>query len=457
MMQFGLPQQLIDALTAEGGLFEVGGSVRDSFLTQSTENKDRDYLVTGIALDRLMAILRRFGKVDLVGRSFGVLKFTLRGDNAAHDFAIPRIERSTGLAHRDFEVTYEPSLPIEVDLRRRDFTINAMARAIPGGEIIDPYGGRTDLEKRTIRIVFSDAIVEDPLRILRGAQFAARFQFDIEPATLDAMKAGAHLIDTVSPERIADELNKMLVRADKPSIGFRYLLQTGVLERILPELAQCIGVDQPGGFHRWDVFDHTMVCVDAAPRRLLLRLAALFHDIGKPATRELVEGGATFYGHDRLSTDMATKALKRLRYSNETTEGVAILVSRHMFSDRAGDKGVRRLIRNVGKDLIYDLLDLRRADIIAQGMGQEPSEVDEFEEKVRAEIEKKPPFGLGDLEISGYDIMREFGLSPGPIIGDVLDELLEIVLDNPSANTYEALLARAAQYLSEKQDRESQR
>lgn len=449
-MQTTLNPKLIDKITALGRLYEVGGSVRDSLISAKAANKDRDYLVTGIPLERLMAILGEFGKVDLVGKSFGVVKFTPRGESEATDFAIPRMEKSTGQGHRDFEVQYDPNLPVEVDLKRRDFTVNAMAREIPSGGIIDPYGGQNDLLNKIIRMVFPEAMVEDPLRIMRGAQFAARFEFAIELETLAAMQENGEQISTVSPERIADELNKMLEKADKPSIGLRYLYQVGVLKLILPEIAAGVGVDQPGGFHRWDVFDHTMVTVDSAPKKLVIRLAALFHDVGKPATRELVEGGATFYGHDKLSADMAVTALKRLRYSNDIIEQVAILVSKHMFSDRAGEKGIRRLIKNVGQDLIFDLLDLRRADIIAQGMGQEPSEVDEFEAKVQAEIDKKSPFGLKDLVVSGNDIMDTFHLQQGPLVGEILDDLLEMVLDNPSANTYDALMARAAEFLAGK-------
>ncbi len=443
-------EKLVDQINSKGKLFEVGGTVRDWLIHPEIVNKDRDYLVTGIGLDDLMAILKKFGKVDMVGKSFGVIKFTSRETGETSDFAIPRTEKSTGMAHRDFDVFYDPNLPIESDLRRRDFTINAMARAIPSGETIDPYGGKNDLKNKIIRIVFPQAITEDPLRILRGAQFAARFEFTIEPKTLKAMQAGASLIDTVSPERIADEINKMLVRADKPSIGFRYLLEIGVLDRILPELTEGVGVEQPGGYHRWDVFDHTMVCVDNAKKRLNLRLAALFHDVGKPKTRELVEGGATFYGHDKLSSRMAEQALKRLRYSNDIIDQVSILISKHMYSDRAGDKGIRRLIKNVGQDLIFDLLDLRRADIIAQGMGQEPSDVDNFEAKIKSEIEKQPPFGVTDLAVSGNDIMSEFNLTPGPLIGDILDDLLEMVLDDPALNARDLLLSRAREFLSKK-------
>ena len=444
---FPLDDKLIRDITSRGRLFEVGGSVRDSLLENNPENKDNDFLVTGITMDNLMVLLRPYGKVDLVGKSFGVLKFCPHGWREAIDIAIPRVERSTGLAHRDFEVTFDPNIPIETDLNRRDFTINAIAREIPSGKIIDPFYGREDIRNKIIRIVFPKAIEEDPLRILRGAQFAARFEFEIDSATLGAMKAGACLIDTISLERIAEELNKLLIKADKPSIGFCLLQQIGALERFLPELSQAVGVEQPGGFHRWDVFEHTMVCVDAAPKKLNIRLAALFHDVGKPATRELVEGGATFYGHDKLSAKMAVEAMKRLRYSNDMINEVEILVSRHMFTDKAGEKGIRRLIKNVGTDLIFDLIEIRRADITAQGMGQDPSEVDEFAGRIQAELDKKSPFGLKDLQVSGDDLMKEFDLTPSPLIGDILDDLLEMVLDNPETNTRENLLNRATKFL----------
>lgn len=446
-MSDSLNPELISKINNRGKLYEVGGSVRDSLIDPRIEIKDRDYLVTGIPYDQLADILRDFGRVDLVGKSFGVIKFTQRGTRNTVDVVIPRKEISTGTAHRDFNVDYDPNLPIEEDLKRRDFTINAIARTMPSGEIIDPYGGREDIGKRSIRIVFPNSIVEDPLRILRGAQFAARFEFEIEPITLQKMKEAAHLIDTVSPERISEELNKMLLRADKPSIGFRYLLEVGVLERIMPYLARCVGVEQPGGYHKWDVFDHTMVCVDNSPKKLNVGLASLFHDLGKPDTRELVENGATFYGHDRLSTKMAVELMRNLKYSNDLIDQVKILVEKHMFSDQAGEKGVRRLIKAVGIDLIYDLLELRRADIIAQGMGQDPAEVDEFEAKITSEIEKKSPFGVKDLAINGNDLMDKFGLEEGPLVGRVLNELLEIALDDPQMNTREILLSKAADFL----------
>lgn len=450
MMQHALPDDLIEPILENGELFEVGGSVRDLLINPDVESKDRDYLVTGIPLDDLITILRPFGRVDVVGKSFGVIKFAPKGSDSTFDIAIPRTEKSTGTAHRDYEVAYDPDLSVEVDLKRRDFTINAMAREIPSGKLIDPYGGRQDIEKNIIRIVFPEAIEEDPLRILRGAQFAARFEFRIETETLRVMKENVPLLKSVSSERMAEEINKMLLKADKPSIGFRYLLEIGALDLIFPELIECIGVGQPGGYHKWDVFDHTMACIDNAPGRLVVRLAAIFHDVGKPQTRELVKDGATFYGHDRLSTKVTAEALKRLRYSNEIIEQVSKLVSKHMFSDRAGEKGVRRLIKAVGTELVYDLLDLRRADIVAQGMGQDPSEMDEFEARVIEEIEKKAPFGLKDLAVNGDEIKSEFGILEGPLVGQILNDLLEMVLDDPSANTRERLFLRAREFLNQK-------
>jgi len=240
--------------------------------------KDRDYLVTGVPYDKLTGILRHHGRVDLVGRSFGVIKFTQfrKEKSYTFDIALPRREHSTGLGHKEFEVDFDPSIKVEEDLTRRDFTINAMAIALDSDQLIDPLGGKLDLEHRRLRMTTPDSFKEDPLRMLRAIQFAARFEFEIEPDTLPAIRDNVALIDTVSAERIAEELNKLLVLAKKPSVGFRLMQQLGLLKHILPELEECVGVEQPGGFHAYNVFDHTLVCIDAAPQRLVVRLAALF-------------------------------------------------------------------------------------------------------------------------------------------------------------------------------------
>ncbi len=286
-----LSRETVKEILTRGRIFEVGGAVRDRLLLGEVASKDRDYLVTGIDYDELTRLLRNHGRVDLVGRSFGVIKFTQPRGGAPYtfDLTLPRKEYSTGWGHKDFEVEFDPSLSVEEDLLRRDFTINAMAVPLDGAELIDPLNGRFDLEKRLIRMVYPESFADDPLRMLRAVQFAARFAFDIEPETLEAIKANASRIASVSAERVGEELNKLLERSEKPSIGFRLMRDTGLLAEILPELAACVDIDQPGGYHRWDVFEHTMHTIDACRPDLRLRMAALFHDVRKPQAKRVVE------------------------------------------------------------------------------------------------------------------------------------------------------------------------
>jgi putative nucleotidyltransferase with HDIG domain len=266
------------------------------------------------------------------------------------------------------------------------------------------------------------------------------------------MREHASSIRTVAPERIQEELVKLLTRAVRPSIGFRLMRETGLLREILPELDQAVGVDQPGGYHAFDVFEHSLATLDASPADLIQRLAALLHDVGKPATRNLTLDGATFYGHDRLAARMTREALQRLRFSRDITEVVVLLVRFHMFTMGPGvtDKGLRRLVRRVGEDHIYELLNTRRADIVAQGRDLSTQEVDEFEARIQIELAEKPPLGLKALTVNGNDVMRRFGLAPGPLVGRILDHLLETVLDRPEMNEKEALLDEARRFLEER-------
>jgi tRNA nucleotidyltransferase (CCA-adding enzyme) len=460
----GLPEGVLQAILAKGKLYLVGGSLRDWLIHPDIEPKDADLLVTGIPLEDLTRTLEPFGRVDVVGRSFGVLKFSphpsdLIPQPATLDISLPRKEASTGVGHKDFTVDYDHNLPVEADLGRRDFTINAMAYPITGktGDgrrktinetaLIDPYHGREDLKDKLIRIVNPTAFEEDPLRMLRAVQFAARFEFAIEEGTFRAMKRDSRLIATVSPERVQEELAKLLTKADKPSIGLFLMQRSGLMKEALPELEEGVGTDQPGGYHAHDVFKHTLMAVDASPKALIPRLAALFHDIAKPRTREVYDGGATFYGHDKMGAEITEGALSRLKYSNEVVDRVVRLVSAHMFQAPETEKGLRRLIRKVGEDQIFTLLDLRRADIVAQGKGGSSKDVDEFEKIIREEMAKKPPLSTRDLAINGDDIMSEFGLAPGPLVGRVLNHLLEAVLDEPGLNQRETLIRLARQFL----------
>ena len=448
-----LSDTIVKEILKKGKIYEVGGVVRDRIISPVLPDKDVDYLVTGLPLDDLCSVLKSYGKVDLVGKSFGVIKFTpnKRFSNnekiPAFDLALPRKEYSTGVGHRDFKVDFDHNLRVEDDLFRRDFTINAMAFDLATKKLVDPLGGKKDIKKGLIRMTSPDSFKDDPLRMLRGIQFAARFEFELEKKTYECLCRNIELIRTISPERIQEEINKLLTRAKRPSTGFRLMHKTGLLKETFPELEKGAGVDQPGGYHEYDVLEHSLITVDNAPMDLTIRLAALFHDVSKPETKSLTETGATFYSHDKKGAKTTQKVLQRLRYSNELIFRVVLLVDKHMFTMGVGDKGLRRLINRVGQENIFDLLELRRADIIAQGRGGDTLEVDEFEQRIRLEIDKKPPFGLKDLMVNGEDIMKEFNLDPGPMVGKILNHLMEKVLDEPEFNQRDKLLKEAKEFL----------
>jgi tRNA nucleotidyltransferase (CCA-adding enzyme) len=473
-----LPSSVIKAVNERGQLYEVGGAVRDRLRYAMPPDPgavdparfwryqpdETDYLVTGIPMDELAGILGGFGHVELAGKAFGVLKLNLhiekRGSKIV-DVALPRRERSTGHGHRDFEIGHDPDLPVAEDLRRRDFTINAIALRITNHdsritepELVDPWGGIQDIRDNLIRMVDPGAFEQDPLRMLRACQFAARFEYAVEQDTFQAIAKHAALIATVPPERVQQELNKLLAQAGQPSIGIWLMQRAGLLTYILPELAAGVGVTQPGDFHRYDVFQHSIKTVDHVPRDkgLELRLAALLHDIAKPQCRDLAGGRVHFYGHDKEGEAVARSVLERLRYPRDTILAVSTLVRRHMFAYPETEKGLRRLIAKTGTSGLYDLIDLRRADILAQGnAGADATTVlDQFEQLATGEIQQNRPFALADLAVDGDDLMKEFALKPGQPVGRLLSHLLEYVLEHPAKNQKEELLTEAARWMSRK-------
>jgi len=445
-----LPEPVIAAVLQRGDIYEVGGSVRDAFM--GLPCYDRDYLVTGIPMPELVELLGRHGRADWVGRSFGVVKFTYRTEPGAApvtvDIALPRRERSTGPGHKDFEVAYDPDLPVEEDLGRRDFSVNAMAVRLRDRAVIDPFGGQADVDDRRLRLIFEAAFQEDPLRMLRALGLVARFDFRLDGGLRSHLEAEVELLRAVSAERVAEEFNKIFLLADRPSPALRLLEETGMLDVLLPELRPSVGCEQPGGYHAYDVWEHTCRVVDAAPQNLAVRWAALLHDVEKPATKQIVEGKVTFYDHENLGARTARRMLSRLKYGNDLIDHVAVLIERHLFNTDMGEKGLRRLIRGVGVDRMPDLLALRRADVFGQGMGGSTADVDEFEARIRAEIEKKPPFSRADLAVDGHELMEELQIAPGPRLGQVLDFLLEKVLDDPEANKRDTLLNWAREFLN---------
>ncbi len=412
--------------------------------------KDLDYIVTGIAGAELERRLARIGRVDLVGASFAVFKVGLAGQTV--DVALPRAERSVGVGHRDFAVQSGPDVPLEQDLARRDFRMNAIARSLPSGTLVDPHRGCDDIAARRIDILHAQTFEEDPLRMLRAAQFAARFEYVLSPFTREAMIAAAGLVQTVSAERIAEELGKLLSRAARPSVGLEVLRQSGVLQYVWPELLEGVDVEQ-NEWHAYPVYRHNLETADAAgPGDLVLRLAALLHDVGKPRTKE----GAHFYRHEQIGADMARAILSRLRFSHEITQTAEHLVRQHMYvaDPQLSDAAIRRFIRRIGVQHLDRQFALRAADIAGSGLPKRDDSNERFQSRVYAEVSRKPPFSVKDLRVDGaavIAVMVEKGIAPAGFrgdkrVGEALGFLFEQVTEQPERNELATLIALLEQY-----------
>jgi tRNA nucleotidyltransferase/poly(A) polymerase len=407
----------------------VGGGVRDALLGRPVTDWD---VATDALPERLLELFpaggydNRFGTVQVPSGELKLEVTTFRRD---HQYADHR---------RPDSVTFTRSL--DEDLARRDFTVNAIAWGRDG--IIDPTSGMADLTAGLLRAVGNPAarFNEDALRLLRAARLAAQLDFAIEPVTLAAMSTTAETVQHVSSERIGEELRKIL-RAASPSVALQILADTGVLKYALPELDAQRGVAQdkaPG----MDLWGHCLAATDAAvqldPGNPRLRLAALVHDIGKPAT--LADGH--FIGHDTEGARLAEGLLTRLAFPRREVEAVADLVRFHMFSyeSRWSSAAVRRFIKRVGRDLVSDQLNLRAADNIGSGLPAGAGKLEELRSRIAAELAAGAPLTLRELAVHGDDLTAALDLAPGPVVGELLDHLLQWVLDDPSRNARTMLI-----------------
>jgi tRNA nucleotidyltransferase (CCA-adding enzyme) len=451
----------------------VGGAVRDELL--GLDSKDADFLVPGVDTEELRAALAPHGRVeDLVvaDRLVGVRLHPNDGrvrqlTRAGIEFAPPRKEVSTGPGRHNFEIVADPSLSVEDDMRRRDFTVNAMARRLETGELVDPLSGQQDLAAHRLRTVSPRSFREDPLRLVRALRFVSQLGFEPDEELLAQMREEAPAVRLVSGERIggglaADgmgELSKVLLGSE-PAWALRLARDTGVLVELLPEFGPAVGFDQESRYHDLTVDEHTFAVVQAAAElgySLPVRLAALFHDLGKPQTAWRGRDGRLHYyakpglaeqGHDRVGAELAAGALLRLRYPNKLRQRVVRIVRRHMFQPGKGDAlRARRFLRRNGDELAFDLIDHKHADLLGKrGTGGEPPPQDEIDALLRfrevVEQERSNPHRLRDLALDGNDLI-ELGLKPGPQLGRMLHELLDAVVEEPALNTRDQLLARA--------------
>ena len=375
---------------------------------------------------------------------------------------------STGPGRHDFEIVADPSLSVEDDMRRRDFTVNAMARRLATGEIVDPLGGREDLEQGILRAVGPTTFAEDPLRLVRALRFVSQLGLEPNDATLEQMRVEAGSVRLVSGERVggglaADglgELSKLLLGRE-PARALRLARDTGVLVALLPEFERAIGFEQESRYHDLTVDEHTFAVVQAAAdrkRSLAVRLAALFHDLGKPHMAWRGTDGRLHYyakpgyaqrSHEQAGAELAAAALRRLRYPNALRERVVRIVRHHMFRIGKGKPvHARRFLAKYGDGLALDLVDHKEADYLGKrGSDGEPPIADiEAVAAFRATLlrERENPHRLADLAVDGNDLI-ELGFRPGPQLGRALQELLHEVVEDPARNTREHLLDRAAQ------------
>ncbi len=438
-----VPDPILDVLRrlGEGGYsaYVIGGATRELLLGEKPLPQDWD-VGTSATPDE---VLRLFPRGIATGARFGTI--TVPTDAGACEVTTFRVESEYRDARRPDRVTFVREL--EADLKRRDFTVNAIAWDPLHDRLVDPTGGIPDLGSRLLRAVGNplERFREDGLRPIRAARFAATLEFALEEETARALPDAREEVGRVAAERVQDELMKMLA-AREPSRGFEVLRRAGLLGVWLPELEKTVAVPQ-NRYHAYDVYFHTLHTCDATPvGKPVVRLAALFHDVGKPATRmEKEDGEATFYNHQFVGAEMAREALERLRFSHDTTERVAHLVRQHMFDYRPewSDAAVRRFIRSVGVDQIADLFDLRIADNLGNGLKTGfPHYLEELRARVEAVLEAEEALSVRDLVVDGTDVMTALDIPPGPRIGEILNQLLEEVLENPERNRRETLLTR---------------
>lgn len=447
-----LPEQAValasEVRAAGGRALIVGGWVRDDLLGR--HSKDLDIEVFGLDAGTLRRIVESFGRVDVVGESFTVFKI------GTMDVSLPRRESKTGRGHRGFTVEGDPFLPYDEAARRRDFTINAMSRDPLTGELIDPFGGQQDLANRILRMVDARTFGEDSLRVLRAVQFAARFDLSIDPATADLCRRIP--LDDLPSERIWAEIEKLLLQADRPSIGLRLAWDIEVVHRLLPELVPLASCPQDPEWHpEGDVWTHTLMVVDQARMRVTdldrgpavaVMMAALCHDIAKPETTAVIDGRIRSPGHEPAGVEPTTRLLDRLNLHSldgfDVRAAVLGMVAHHLkpaafhkAPTPVSDGAFRRLAQKVNLEL---LVRLAHADCNGRLGTFDCSAIDWFLERARSlGVEHAPP----DPLVRGRHLLA-LGVAPGPAMGVLLRTLYDRQLDGEIRTVDDGIAAARA-------------
>lgn len=431
-------KKIIQTFTKAGyEIYIVGGAVRD--LMMSREVNDWDF-TTNATPEIILSLFpdsfydNQFGTVGVVNPEEEKERIYY-GKSPVYEITTFRKEIGYSDQRHPDQVLWGKT--IEEDLVRRDFTINAMA--LKGFELVDPHGGQKDIKARLIRAVGDprQRFKEDALRMMRAIRIATQLGFSLEPQTFMAIKQDINLIEKVSAERIRDELLK-LISYPYAADGYLLLRNSGLAEKILPELERTFGVEQksPKRHHLYDVGTHSLMSLKYCPSpNPIVRLATLLHDIGKPVVAKKEKNGViTFYNHEVVGASIVRKISQRLRLSKKDEQKLVTLVRRHQFTvdERQTDKAIRRFIRNVGQENLNDMLQLRTADRLGGGAKETSWRLERFKNKL-IEVQKQP-FSVTDLRVNGNDVMKILKIHSGPLVGKILHQLFKEVVENKQKN-----------------------
>lgn len=451
--QFNIPANVsrVTNILKDGGFeaFLVGGCVRD--LVMGKEPKDFD-ITTNAKPEQIVELFEKAELKVVYENPFGTVMIIFEdepSDSICRQIEITPYRRETTYSdarHPD-EVSFADKL--EDDLMRRDFTMNALAYNPVTRETIDHYSGLEDIKNKTIKTVgdADERFGEDALRMMRAVRFAAQLGFSVSHETLVGVQNNKEFLKKVSQERIRDEFIK-IINSPNPSIGIAFMVQLELMEYVVPELLEGIKCEQ-GGAHKYDVFEHLVhACQHAADKNYSfhVKLAALFHDIGKPRTKRPGKLKPTFYGHEVVGARMTEKIMNRMKFPKADTELVVKLVRNHMFfsdTEQITLSAVRRIIQKVGKDHIWTLMTVRECDRVGMNKAEAPYRLRKYFAMIEQAL--RDPISVSQLVIDGNYLMKDLGVKPGRRMGWILHALLEEVLENPELNTIENLSSRVKQ------------